>query len=185
MAPESHAGGSVNQYDLGRYDTRTVLGSFELWRRSEYLVGINTQFGGRLESQLVGRPLIRWEPAADSYRQVGRAETQIQPRGPGETNQLCTVRSKNLRDAGVTLVIFGETDDEAEEAIASAILACEHTFGASANCRVLSGSWKLARAYSTACERYELRIVLALPIVRILPAANTESVNTTPILEVP
>lgn len=172
----------MNEYaNLGQFDRRTVRELYDLWSRSQHLLDIETQFGARDEQVLTAKPLVRWEPTQDQYSLGGRSANAVQPREPGGLNQLSTVRSKHLRKAGVSLLIFGSTDEEAEDAIARTVLALEQAFGAEANCAITSGTWKLARARSTSCERYELRIVLALPVVRVLPAAIPTSYSITPV----
>lgn len=176
----------MNEYQsVDKFDFRTMRAAFDLWASNHHLVDVELQFGARDEKLLTAKPLVRWEPTQDTYVLVGRSGYAVQPRGPGGLNQLSLVSSKHVRKAGVSLVIFGEDDEQAEDTIARVVLALEDTFGSEANCHLLGGAWKLARAHSTSCERYDLRLVLALPVVRILPAAPVAATPITPIAEVP
>lgn len=175
----------MNEYaTVDKFDARTMRAAFDLFAQSEHLLEVELQFGARDEKLLTGKPLVRWEPTQDQYVLVGRSGYAVQPRGAAGLNQLSTVYSRHVRKAGVSLVIFGQDDEQAEDTIARVVLALEDTFGPEANCHLMGGTWKLARAHSTSCERYDLRVAIALPIVRILPAAPVAATPITPIAEV-
>ena len=167
-----------------RYDLRTMRDAYDAWKDSHYLVGVDAQFGGRISAELAATPRVRWEPTTDRYELVGRATFADQPRGPGGTNKLSSVRSKHVRQAGVSLFIYGKDDSQTEDTIARVVLALEDCFGAEKNCAFVGGAWNLARAQSTNSERYSLHIVIPIPIIRILPAANVADEVLTTIPEV-
>lgn len=164
---------------LGQFDRVTLHDAYECWRTEGPMRDILTQFGGRTEQQLTATQMVRWEPSQDSYSLVGRDKFDVQPRGQSGLNQLSLVRSKHLRAAGVNLILFAKDDVLCEDLISRVVLSLESCFGSEANCRVLGGAWDLARAHSTSCERYVLRVVVALPVIRILPAALVASTPTT------
>lgn len=170
---------------LGQFDTLTMHDAFDDFTATQPMMGVICQFGARAATELSATPRVRWEPTSDSYSIVGgRKKFDIQPRGAGQTNKLSCVSSKHLCDAGVTLYLYAGDDRLTEQLRARVVLAIEDTFGAEKNCRIVAGNWNLARAQSTSSERYALHIIVALPIVRILPAALLASAPITTI-EVP
>ncbi len=170
---------------LTQFDALTMHEAFEDFEQAEPMKGVICQYGARAGAELAATPRIRWEPTNDSFQIVGgRKKFAIQPRGAGSTNKLSCIKSKHLCHAGATLYLYAGDDKLTEQLRARVVLAIEDTFGAEANCRIVGGNWNLARAQSTSAERYALHVVVALPIVRILPAANLASTSTTVIPEV-
>lgn len=171
---------------LGQFDKVTMHDAFEIFEGQESVKGVICQYGGQVEQQLAATPRVRWEPTNDHYHVVGgRRQFAIQPRGAGGTNKLSAVRSKHNREAGALLYLYAKDDQLTEQLISRVVLALEDTFCAEANCRFVGGGWNLARAQSASSERYALHIIVAIPMIRILPAANLASAPITTIPEVP
>lgn len=167
---------------MSHFDHATIGACFAKFCAHDLIkhAGIIPVFGALGGQQLTATPCVRWEPEDESFDLVNRRDFAEQPREPGNVNQLSAVHSKHKRGSVQALYLYAKDVDATEKLLARVVIALEKIFAAEKNCRFLRGRWLLSSAHGTSAERYRLDIELALPVLRIEPAAEAAS---TPITE--
>lgn len=164
-------------------DNDTIGACFERFKRHDLMRDkVECVFGELVGQQASAKPLVRWEPTREAFSLCNRRAFAEQPRGSESVNQLSAVHSKHVRGAGQSLYLYAKDVDATEILLARVVITLEKIFLAEKNCRLLNGDWLLSGKHTSSAERYRLDIEIALPVLRIEPAAAAES---APLTEVP
>lgn len=174
-------GSQTAGWSVSHFDHANIGKCYERFRAHDLIVGgrVLCTFGALSAQQLRATPCVRWEPIGEVFQLVNRRDFAEQPRGPGGVNQLSAVHSKHKRGSRQALYLYAKDVEATEQLLARVVLALESIFLAEANCRFIGGDWLLASQNETASERFRLDIELALPILRIEPAADAGSATFT------